>query len=417
MPKQPNFIDAYLKYTEETEAPKCFHRWAIMSSLSAWLGRNFYLNFGHSRINPNLYVMLMGVAGTRKSSSIKIPVKLLKAAGYNSFSSSKTSKEKFLADLAAMHYDSEEEDDDLQLFDFSLQNDDSCAEVMVAADEFNNFCGNGNIEFLSLLGELWDFEGLYTHGKMTSKSIRVNNPLVTILSGNTPTGFSLAFPKEAIGQGIFSRLLLIHGDPTGRRITFPTAPSQEDTQALITCLQQIREVCQGPATIAPAAASLLDRIYQGHTPMQDPRFEAYDNRRFTQLLKLCLIVAAAHKRKEITSHDVVYANTMLTHAEHLMPKALGEFGMSSKSDVANKLMQLLNGTNKPLTKKELWAYLSNDMHGIQEFHTLLESLTLADKIFAVGNGFLAKARTIKERNDDDTVDFSLLSEQERYYIV
>lgn len=414
--KQPNFLDSYLEYTSETECPTGYHRWAILGALSAWLGRNFYTNIGHSRINSNMYVMLMGVAGCRKTTAIKIATKLLKSAGYSSFSSSKTSKEKFLADLATANYGDDDDENDLQLFDFSIESDDAAAEVLIAADEFNNFAGNGNIEFLSLLGELWDFEGLYTHGKMTSKSIRINNPVVSILAGNTPTNFALAFPKECIGQGIFSRLLLIHGEPTGRRITFPKVPSDAATQALITCLQQIREVCVGKAEFAQESLDILDYIYTNHKPTIDPRFESYENRRFTHLLKLCLIVAACHKRKVITDYDVVYANTILTHAEHSMSRALGEFGMSQKSEINNKLMQLLRAATKPLTMKEIFAQLSNDVQSFREIQPMVEGLLVADKIIRAGNGFLAKQAVFKEFNYDHTVDFDLLTKHEREYV-
>jgi len=43
--------------------------------------------------------MLIGEAGARKSTSIKLVKKLLGASGYTDFSANKTTKEKFLVDL------------------------------------------------------------------------------------------------------------------------------------------------------------------------------------------------------------------------------------------------------------------------------------------------------------------------------
>ncbi len=99
--REPNFIDSYLHYIGHSESPTTFQRWSIITALSAWLGKRFYLKHGHSQINSNMYVMLMGAAGTRKSTAIKVASKLLKKAGYSTFSSSKCSKEQFLVDLAA----------------------------------------------------------------------------------------------------------------------------------------------------------------------------------------------------------------------------------------------------------------------------------------------------------------------------
>lgn len=422
---QPNFIESYLHYTGKTESPTTFHRWSVLSSLGAWLGKRFYIKHGHSRINSNMYVMLMGAAGTRKSTAIKIASKLIKKAGYSTFSASKTSKEQFLADLAKTGMpDPGSQDAGDAVLDMNLWGDEngdgetsmgSC-EIFVNADEFNDFVGNGNIEFLSLLGNLWDLEGDYRHSKLTAKSVFVKDPSVSILAGNTATGFSLAFPKEAIGQGIFSRLLLIHGESTSKKIAFPDPPSDTATAALIQCLLQIRAIAQGEAELDPNAKALLEYIYNEWKHINDIRFESYCNRRFTHLLKLCLIHAAACKSRVITQEHVVMANTVLTHAEHSMPRALGEFGSASKSDVTNKVMNLLSAAQTPQSFKDIWKHVSNDVNSLQELRPIIENLQFAEKIIKAGNGFLARRVLIQEKSTDRTVDFSLLTPSEREYL-
>lgn len=419
-----NFIDAYLAYTSHTESPVTFQRWSILGALSAWLGKRFYIRHGHSRINANMYVMLMGAAGTRKSTAIKVASKILKKAGYSTFSASKTSKEQFLADLAKTGMPEEgDADEQDSLLDLNLWGTDggessmgSC-ELFVNADEFNDFVGNGNIEFLSLLGNLWDIEGDYRHSKLTSKSVFVKDPCVSILAGNTATGFSLAFPKEAIGQGIFSRLLLIHGESTGKRIAFPTAPSEQATAALIQCLLQIRAIATGEAELSEEAKALLEYIYNEWSPINDVRFESYCNRRFTHLLKLCLIHCAARKSKTVEPQDVVLSNTVLTHAEHSMSRALGEFGAAAKSDVTNKVMTLLTNAINPMEFRDIFKHVSNDVSSIQDLRTIMENLQHADKITKAGKGWLARRTVIKEDSKDRTVDFSLLTPAEREYLM
>lgn len=364
--------------------------------------------------------MLMGAAGTRKSTAIKVASKMIKKAGYDTFSASKTSKEQFLADLAKTGMpDQPDEILDQNLWGSDADSSLGSCEVLINADEFNNFVGNGNIEFLSLLGELWDLDGDYSHAKLTAKSVFVKDPCVSILAGNTATGFSLAFPKEAIGQGIFSRLLLIHGESTGKRIPFPTPPDDKATAALITCLLQIRSVASGEATLSDEARALLSYIYHEWKPLNDIRFESYCNRRFTHLLKLCLIHAAACKTREISQEHVIMANTVLTHAEHSMPRALGEFGAATKSDVTNKVMTLLETTSKPLTFKDIWKHVSNDVNSLHDLKPIIENLVYAEKIFQVtgAQAYLAKRRVIKETSADRAIDFSILTPSEREYLV
>ena len=357
--------------------------------------------------------MLMGGAGSRKSTAIKIASSLLRKAGYESIAAERSTKEKFLMDLAGEDIDPVSGD----IMEHNLFGDTQRdSEILIAADEFNTFIGNGNIEFLSLLGVLWDYSGKFEDRKKNSKSLVIEDPTVSILAGNTATGFSLAFPAEAIGQGIFSRLILIHGEKTDTRITFPKPPSKDTEKDLIDILHAIRQVASGNAIMSPAAENMLDAIYKSWNGITDVRFESYANRRFSHLLKLCLISSAASLRNSIEEEDVIYANTVLTHAEHSMPKALGEFGKARNSDVAHKLISLLESSYTPVPLKQLWQAVHNDLEDMSDLKDMLNNLLLAEKILSTKNGFLAKRKVLDEVNTD-FVNFSLLTECERKYIV
>lgn len=416
---QEDFFSQYLAYVSNTEVPTFFHRWSCIAGVGAMLGRNYYFQHGHFTVNPNIYCMLIGSPGTRKSTAIKLMKGLLIQAGYSTIAADKTTKEKFMLDLAGETGDAEnlkgltaDQLLDRNIFGEPDETNTIPAEMLIAADEFNDFFGNGNIEFISLLGTLWDYSGIYKNRIKNGKSVSICNPTINILGGNTPTGFSLAFPTDILGQGFFSRLLLIYGEPTGKRITFPKAPDPVLTAELVSVLSYIRNKVVGMAKLSPAAERLLDKIYQSWRGIDDVRFASYSNRRFTHLLKLCLIHSAAALRNEIHEADVVYANTVLTHTEHLMPKALGEFGKAKHSDVSHKLIQVLEEQNRPVSLKELWKHVSNDLDKINDLSDLLRNLVAADKIQTIKEGFLPKRR-IRVEKDDGTTDFSLLTAEER----
>lgn len=429
-PKRDDFLSAYLSYSADTEVPTNFHRWSMLTALGAFLGRQFYFSHGEFDINPNMYTMLIGSPGTRKSTAIKLVKKLIIEAGYSSIAADKTSKEKFLLDLSGdtsnePEYSSEKRKANKSdsFLDNNLwgegSDDDSTLpdrECFIMADELNDFMGNGNIEFISLLGSLWDYNGSYKNRIKSGKSISIKNPTINILAGNTPTGFSLAFPPEILGQGFFSRILLIYGESNGRRITFPTRQSVEATRSIIDYLRIVKAKVVGPAHLSSGASDLLDKIYKSNTGVDDLRFEHYSNRRFPHLVKLCLICAAARISTEITERDVVYANTILKHAEHSMPRALGEFGKSKHGDVSHKIIQLAQGMNSVLTFKEIWRHVSNDLEKMNDLSTLLQNLVAADKLIAVPNGGFLPRRKMLLDTSSDTVDFSLLSIDERRFI-
>jgi Protein of unknown function (DUF3987) len=413
----------YLRYVEETESPVTFHRWSYIGSLSSLIGRKAWLPFGHGRIFPSLFIMLLGEPSSRKSTSIKILKKLMTRAGYENFAADKTRQEKFLLDLEGV--DIEEIDTQLSKKGKKYDNvtaehlwgreDSEPREVFIVADEFNEFAGPGNMDFYTTLGNLWDWDSdePFTQRFKNSKSVSIYQPTVSILAGNTPELFARCFPPEAIGSGFLARLLLIHGERSGRRITFPPPPDQELTVSLTHYFQTILSNNIGELTKTSGATDLLDKIYQEDIQVSDVRFKYYNQRRFTQLQKLCIILAAGKFQTEVTDTDVLQAHTILCHAEIGMPKALGEFGKSKNSDVTNKIMSYMDTLVAPANIKEIWKQIHNDV-SMKECFDLVQGLQQADKIQTVTlgklSGFLPKKVV---RRDPKYVDWMFLTKEER----
>jgi len=372
--------------------------------------------------------MLIGSPGTKKSSAIKIGAKLLKKSGYKTFAAKKTRQEKFLLDLAEQSErldSSGSVDSESCLLDQNLWGEDTVAldcadnyvgkppaECFVAADEFNNFIGLGNTDFVSILGELWDYEGVYDYKLKNSKSVFIPDPTISILGGNTPTGFSQAFPPESIGQGFFSRLLLVYGEPSGIKYTFPSPPNLLIQEQLIAYLHRIKTEVIGEMIMTPESRKLLDKIYRSWPGIDDVRFEHYANRRLTHLIKLCLVLTASRLGKRIEVADVVKSNTLLSFTEQLMPKALGEFGKARNSDVTNKIMSAIDTTSRPLTTQDIWKVVHNDLEGRNQMFEILGNLQVAEKIQSVEGGYLPIKKVIEE-GVDGAVDWTLLTQEER----
>lgn len=449
LPPKPSVSSAqdlfslYFQYVQETESPTQFHRWSLIAGIGAVLGRNFYLPHGTTRIFPNSYVMLVGNPGTRKSSAIKGVKKLIARAGYEHFSAEKTTKEKFLLDLEglpenygdnAYNYEgskngtgrgkrggrSEQTTPEDVLRNLTFGDDGDTAdrvprEVFVCADEFNEFTGSGNIDFFSLLGALWDWDddsSSYRYRLKNSKSLSIYQPTISILGGNTHTGIQTAFPAEAVGQGFMSRLLFIHGEPSGRKIAFPKKPPEELADRIVSFISEIRGAVSGEAKLTSSAENALQTIYLTWTEIDDYRFKYYSTRRFTHLIKLVLICAAMRKSTLIDVPDVLLANTLLTHAEHGMPKALGEFGKSKNSDAAQAIMSKLFESKVPVSIPDLWKVVGRDLDRKEQLSDILNNLQSTDKIQYIKEGkggFLPKQKPVSGRAV--YVDLSLLKNE------
>lgn len=409
-----DFITQYLTYTRETEPPAIYHRWAILTVLAAFLERSYYFQLGHSNIYPNLYVMLVGGAGTRKNTAINIAKNLLRKAGYRTIAASKTSKEKFFLDLAEQNTSGSLVDDilDQNLFG-DTTNPIEVTPCYIASGEFNTFFGNNILDFLSDLGELWDYEGIFDSKIKNGKSVQIPNPTITMIGGNTPATLAQTFPPQIIGQGFFSRLLMIWGYRTREKITFPEDPDPEYTQMLVEFIKGIKPNVQTRVELTPSARKLLDVIYKSAGTIQDPRFESYYNRRFSQLVKLCIICMCASGERKVGEATVIFANTILVHAEQFMPKALGEFGLAKNSDITHKVLEVVYDAQEPLKIRDIWKVVHQDLENMSKLGEILRNLLEADKIQSIeGHGFLPKKKAIDE-SVSRYVDFDLLTEEER----
>lgn len=416
-----DLFDRYFSYVENTEPPLVFHRWSVLTSLGAYLGRQYYLPFGDFNIQPNMYVMLIGDPGTRKSTAIKLAKKVLTSAGYDKYSATRTSKEKFLLDLEGVEDDMGAVVDSNKVMQ-NLFGDEFVGgeprEVFIAADEFNEFVGSGNLEFLSLLGSLWDWDDQLQPFKQrlkTSRSVSIYQPTISILSGNTHAGFSEAFPPQSIGQGFLSRLVLVFGEGSGKKIAFPTRPSDEVKRSLMDTFVEIKERVVGEATMTDKARGMLETIYRTFQGLEDSRFKHYSTRRQTHLLKMCLLIAASNMRTEICAEDVLFANTLLSFTEHRMPQAMGEFGKAKNADVAARIISVLSEAKEPMDVNALWSQVQSDLDKMEDLNKLLAGLTQGGKVQYVARsktsnaqGYLPVRKALGNKNI--YCDFSLLKE-------
>lgn len=409
MPEGEDFFAAYFDHASNCEVPLIYTRWCAVSGIGALLARQCWIVHGGSKIYPNQYIMLIGNPGARKDTAIAMMRKVLLCAGYDKIAATKTSKERFIMDIAGIPL--EGEGLDKRKIDELLGSDDreTVHDIYVMSGEFGTFVGYGNGEFISMLTTLWDNLPDYDGRYKNSRSVLVYQPTVSILGGNTHRGFALTFPSDIMDQGFLSRLLLIYGEPIGRRITFPKVITEEERQVLARWLQEMLFTMQGELELTQEAKQALDDIYQTWVDLDDIRFQHYSSRRLTHLFKLCIICAAARKSRVIDLQDVIYGNTMLTHAENLMPRALGEFGKSKHADVAAKILEFMEQHVLPATINDIWKAVSTELDKLPDLANILYNLEQADKIQRAGKAaFLPKKKPAKA--DSKYINYSLLKE-------
>lgn len=402
------FLKQYLRYVENTEPPTIMKLWAAVTCGSAALGRHAWLESGTSRIFPNMYVLLVGPPGTRKSTAINQASKLLKTATEVKFAPDDTGGQR--QGLIVAMEDTYEELSDLQMdqllgsdvLDLSELaeikidvNKDDKHVLFVCATEFGSFIGQNSLELTRFLIKMWDGEHEYKY-KIRNVVNVLQNPLLTLVGGTTATDIAALLPPEAIGQGFMSRIVLVFAANKEKRIARPKlltdlAPELEATY------RWMYYDMRGPMQESVQAKQMLDSIYiHGDVSINDTRFMYYTERRHTHLTKLAMVLAALRRSSTIETQDVEHADIMLSETEDYMPEALGEYGLSPIAAAKQKMLEFIQHANGPVHDDILWLVMRRDMKLI-DFRNCISELLNANKILKVdtnrGAAFILKDST------------------------
>jgi hypothetical protein len=218
-----------------------------------------------------------------------------------------------------------------------------------------------------------------------------------------------------------SRILLVYGESSGKKIAFPSKPPESIRNDLVAQLIEMRSTIHGEAKLSSKARGMLEVIYRTFEGLEDARFKHYSTRRFTHLLKLCLIMAASRLSHEIGAEDVLIANTLLSFTEHRMPQAMGEFGKAKHADVAARIISVLSESRTPLDVPALWKQVQSDLDKPEDLNKLLQGLIQGGKIQYVPRGktsnvqgYLIVRKVLN--NSSVYVDYSLLKEANSHVV-
>lgn len=379
------FLQKYLRYVENTESPKIMHLWSAVASASACMGRHVYLPFGIGDIYPNVYVLLVGPPGTRKSQAMKYSCSLV----------AKYTKVRFAPDdtggqrqglIGALEGDILERDeiDEFELLNTAATVADLTAigdvklniqaadthQIYAWASEFGTFMGESNATVSRLLIKVWDGEDYVYKLKNTEQTL--SDPLMTIIGGTTAADIAKILPAEAIGQGFMSRFILVHAPKKEKRVARPSL-NLELQKEIADLFAWLSYEMSGEMSETKQAADILDSLYENDKlVVEDTRFLYYGERRQTHLMKLSMILAGMRKSMLIEEVDVLQADNLLRHTEHFMPDALGEFGLSPVGAAKQKMLEFLQHAHGPVSNAILWQVMSRDMKRVDYRNSLAD---------------------------------------------
>lgn len=356
------YLNDYMRMVEDTESPRLFHVWSAISAIAGSLGRRCFLPFGPMVIFPNHFILIVGTPGTRKSTAASIMKRPLKSSTGIRFAPQDTAGQRqglvkvmsegnnakeFLGSLELTNRDTSLMGLTMdEISEISNAPDDEEAKsiadadkhhIMVISGEFSRFIGQNNLQMLDFLTTMWDGED-YEYETKTG-SITLKNPLINLIGCTTPSSIATSMPPAAGGQGFLSRIILVYGARKYKSVPRPSVPSEALVGSVKDRLATTYYERHGAFSETAEARIHSEGLYDYVLDITDSRFGYYNERRYTHLLKLAMVICAANGRMEIVKSDYEEAHRILRATEKGMPDALGEFGMNPLAAVKQGIIE------------------------------------------------------------------------------
>jgi len=358
----PDFLSAYLQYSEHTEPPLSFHIWTALSIMGTALQRKVYLKWGFNTLYPNMYVVFIGPSACGKGLAMRLGKDLLSGIQTVNLASESITREALIQDIKNSESQFIDPSDDLAKYHSSLG---------VFSEELSVFLGQCNVKFIADLTDWFDCKDQWTYRTKGQGTDSINCVCLSILGASAPDWLRSILPPEAFGGGFTSRIIFVVEEGKRQRIADPTIDPKilAMRKYLIEDLEQIN-LLAGRMQFHEKTMELYTKWYldaEKNVPIKDPTFAGYCERRAVHLLKLSMICSASRSdEKVILPGDFERAMALLGAVEPKMPRAFMGLGKARYGEMTAIIYEYLMKVKHATTSEIL-----------DKFHYDLDEYTLS----------------------------------------
>lgn len=397
-----NWLRGYLRLVENTESPIQYHVWSALWAVAATLERRVWIDFGHLKIYPNMYVILVGPAATRKATPASVLIPMLRDIGVK-LGTDNSTKEAMYRALLRSH--SHFEHDSRIVYQHALA---------LYSPELTVLLGMGDLEKIAWLTDWWDAADFWQKETIKDGVRAVRNLCVNLLGLTTPDQLPRAVPIDAHEGGFVSRTIFVAARKREKIVPFPELSSdhQKARNRLVHDLALIHKMV-GPFQVTDEAKRLFTEIYEEYAEKEAERADTvrmsgYYGRRGTHLLKVSMVLSACERYDRLIEYEHVNRADKLLRAVEKEAEWL--FGSTGRSKIARELSLLREAIRrlKVVRRSFLMQYFWQDMDGrtLQEAAVTLRDMQLIRIIYdPEGHDYIFE--WIAEDDEEESVPYKV----------
>lgn len=365
-----SFLQDYALYNSGNECSRNYHIWSALVVLAATTGRRVSCRWGYFDIHPNLYVVLIGKQGFRKSTAKDIARDMfIEACPDIPVGASVQSREdivKFMASEACLRAYTDETGSPIEY-----------RPMVFFVNELKNFLSIDPGKMIEFMTDIYDRK-FFDASTIKHGLQKIVNPCVNFLACETPVWIIDKLKSNIISGGFARRVLYVYETVRGPKITFPTITDEAKAarERCILHLQKLPSIC-GEFVWTDAARKFYDKWYQGIKPPEDEVMAGYYESKHIQLMKVAMLLALAEKEPKLvlTEQLLQLALVLLDEIEINMPKLSVAAGRNELAIPQQRIMELLKECKGYMREKQLKIVIGKDLNPTEIFSLLRHLVT------------------------------------------
>lgn len=279
-----SWLDLYVEYAKNNEAPEEFHFWTGLTILGAALRRNVAFKKGYYAVYPCPYTLIVAPSGAKKTTALSIGYNILSKLDHVRLLPDKSSPEALVSALAEKR-DGENVE----------------SQGIIYAPELSNFMDRRqhNEGLVQLLLRLADCPDSWAYNTLKGGRIYLRNVAVTFLGATADDMIHECIPPLALKSGFLARFVVV---PTFESNVDVVPLPWKDTALENEVLNNLYEISllRGDMQMRPDAQKwYLDWYYTYKAQIAtetNTKLRAYLERKPDHLFRTAMLLAIANER-------------------------------------------------------------------------------------------------------------------------
>jgi hypothetical protein len=370
-----SFLDDYKTFTSGNEAHPNYHLWCALVALSSIVSRRVYIEQGFFRVYANLYVVLVGPPGNRKTTAMSVSKTLMRELKTIPMTAECITKEALVQSMA----------ENERAFQPAPKDGAALMPTVytpytVCVTELSQFVGASKENMIDFLTTIYD-QDFYENKTKNKGTDTIIGPYLVVLACTTPAWITARLRDDVISGGFSRRALFVYETERGERIPFPevTAEARLAWDRVVEYSRKLLEV-SGVFQWDHKAKDWYSHWYKTLDIPDDPTVQGYYETKHMQLLKVAMLVSCSESTDLILRIDhLKRALEILDHMEINLPRVFEGIGRNELNAIASKVIEVVTRGNGCMPEKKVYAVMFAE--GTQgELDQVINHLISSDKL-------------------------------------